>query len=43
MPNKFINNAGNNIPQAFLDSATPIPVPLPKTGALKGVPVEKAG
>ncbi|NNJ70760.1 MAG: 6-phosphofructokinase, partial [Kiritimatiellales bacterium] len=42
MPNRFINAAGNHVTQAFIDYASPIVGPLPKTGKLKRVPVARA-
>ncbi len=43
MPAKFINAAGNNVTQAFIDYAAPIVGTLPKIGKLKRVPVQKEG
>ncbi|NNJ71253.1 MAG: 6-phosphofructokinase, partial [Kiritimatiellales bacterium] len=37
MPDRFINAEGNHITQAFIDYASPIVGPLPKTGKLKRV------
>ena len=39
MPDRFINKAGNDVTQAFLNYARPIVGPLPKIGRLKGVKV----
>lgn len=41
MPKNFINRAGNDVTQAFLDYAAPIIGDLPKIGRFKGVPVPK--
>ncbi len=40
MPSAYINQAGNDVTQAFLDYASPIVGPLPKIGRFKGVPVK---
>jgi len=37
MPDRFINKAGNDVTQAFIDYASPIVGPLPKMGRLKGI------
>lgn len=42
MPDSFINKAGNDVTQAFLEYARPIVGPLPKIGRLKAVKVKKA-
>ncbi len=42
MPAKFINAAGNNVTQAFIDYAAPIIGKLPQVGKLKRIPVRKA-
>jgi uroporphyrinogen decarboxylase len=39
MPSKFINRAGNDVTQAFLDYARPLVGPLPAIGHLRRVPV----
>ncbi|NQU39426.1 MAG: 6-phosphofructokinase [Lentisphaerae bacterium] len=41
MPATYINKAGNDVTQAFIDYAAPIVGPLPKPGRLKGVKVKK--
>ena len=41
MPDEFINEAGNNVTQAFIDYVTPIVGELPKIGKFKRVPVAK--
>lgn len=41
MPAKYINKAGNDVTQAFIDYAAPIVGKLPKPGRLKGVKVKK--
>ncbi len=41
MPAKFINKAGNDVTQAFINYAAPIVGKLPKVGRLKGVRVKK--
>ena len=41
VPSKFINKAGNNVTQAFIDYASPIVGELPAIGRFKGVPVKK--
>ena len=40
MPAKYINKAGNDVTQAFIDYAAPIVGPLPKPGRFKGVKVK---
>lgn len=42
MPDKYINQEGNDVTQAFITYAKPIVGPLPKIGRLKGYPVKKA-
>ncbi len=42
MPARFINAAGNNVTQAFIDYAAPIIGKLPRIGKLKRVSVKKA-
>jgi len=42
MPDKFINQEGNDVTAAFLAYAKPIVGPLPKIGRFKGYPVKKA-
>lgn len=42
MSAKFINKAGNDVTQAFIDYAAPIVGKLPKIGRFKGYPVKKA-
>ena len=41
MPDDFINAAGNDVTQKFIDYAAPIVGPLPKIGRFKGVKVAK--
>ena len=41
VPAKFINKAGNNVTQAFIDYAAPIVGKLPLIGRFKAVPVKK--
>lgn len=41
MPDDFINPAGNDVTQEFIDYAAPIVGPLPKIGRFKGVKVAK--
>ena len=41
MPDDFINPAGNDVTQEFIDYAAPIVGPLPKIGRFKGVKVTK--
>ncbi len=41
MPAKYINKAGNDVTQAFIDYAAPIVGKLPKPGRLKGVKVKQ--
>ena len=41
MPARFINKAGNDVTQAFIDYAAPIVGPLPKIGRFKGTPVKR--
>ena len=41
MPDRFINNAGNNVTQAFIDYAAPIVGKLPRIGKFRRVPVAK--
>jgi len=41
MPEDFINAAGNDVTQDFIDYAAPIVGPLPKIGRFKGVKVTK--
>jgi len=41
VPPEFINEAGNNVTQAFLDYARPIVGDLPKIGRFKGAKVSK--
>ncbi|MDO9541190.1 MAG: 6-phosphofructokinase [Kiritimatiellia bacterium] len=40
MPDKFINNAGNDVTRDFLEYARPLVGELPKIGRFKGVPVK---
>lgn len=40
MPDKYINKAGNDVTQAFIDYARPLAGTLPEIGRLKGVPVK---
>jgi len=42
MPDEFINEAGNNVTQAFIDYAKPIIGKLPEIGRFKAVPVKKS-
>lgn len=42
MPASFINRAGNNVTEAFLDYARPLVGQLPEIGYLKAVPVSAA-
>ncbi len=42
MPARFINAAGNDVTQAFVDYARPIVGPLPPVGRFKGLPVKRA-
>ena len=41
MPDEFINPAGNDVTQEFIDYAAPIVGPLPKIGRFKGVKIAK--
>jgi 6-phosphofructokinase len=41
MPREFMNRAGNDVTQAFLDYARPIVGPLPAIGRFKGVKVPR--
>ena len=41
MPDSYINAAGNDVTQAFIDYVTPIVGKLPKVGRFKGYPVRK--
>ena len=41
VPSKYINKAGNDVTQAFIDYAAPIVGKLPKIGRLKAVPAGK--
>lgn len=41
MPDAFINKAGNDVTQAFIDYARPLVGKLPVIGRFKGVPVAK--
>jgi 6-phosphofructokinase len=41
MPDAFINKAGNDVTEAFLNYVRPLAGPLPKIGVLKNVPVKK--
>jgi 6-phosphofructokinase 1 len=43
MPDRFINAAGNDVTQAFIDYAAPVIGKLPPIGRLKCVSVKKAG
>lgn len=42
MPDEFINEAGNNVTQAFIDYVAPIVGDLPKIGKFKRIPVNKS-
>lgn len=42
MPSAFVNKAGTDVTQAFLDYARPLVGALPRIGRLKGYPVKKS-
>ena len=41
MPDRFINKAGNDVTQAFIDYVKPLAGPLPRIGRFRGYPVAK--
>ncbi len=43
MPEDFMNNAGNDVTQEFIEYARPLVGDLPKVGRFKGVAVKKSG